>query len=290
MKRNHSLFVILICSSPVFADQFCFASAETYYEQVYCQLQAKAQVSTLPPFNQFKKNNEQVQYSLLKRPAVRNAIKLPAPLKQSPAKPPSVQSPPIRVSVAPVSAIESAGRGIRPKNTSPPEPERHLERNSNSVEENRRGEPSCQVHAAYLECEGQAYKLVGNQANHRLAADALTNANRMALPEYAGGDVENYLARAYHTYLDKMREIGLGGVTMTYRKFAYLYQDLHTKGLNFSQRFETMYSFLKKDKTTLAVSERVQIPSGFSAANCAPLGSHLRVCDYQGRNFIFERQ
>lgn len=60
---------ILMISSAANADQFCFALAETYYEQVYCQLQAKAQTKNLPPFNQFKKNNEQVQASLLKRPA-----------------------------------------------------------------------------------------------------------------------------------------------------------------------------------------------------------------------------
>lgn len=81
--RFSILILLLLLGSGAKADNFCFAVAETYYEQVYCQLQAKAQVKNLPLFHQFKKNNEHVQYSLLKRPAERNAIKLPSPVKKT---------------------------------------------------------------------------------------------------------------------------------------------------------------------------------------------------------------
>ena len=40
-----SMVIVLLLSSGAKADKFCFASAETYYEQVYCQLEAKAQVT-----------------------------------------------------------------------------------------------------------------------------------------------------------------------------------------------------------------------------------------------------
>ena len=77
-----SICILCALAASAKADQFCFALAATYYEQVYCQLQAKAQTKGLPPFNQFKKNDEVVQASLLKRPAERNGIKLPAPVRK----------------------------------------------------------------------------------------------------------------------------------------------------------------------------------------------------------------
>jgi hypothetical protein len=51
-----------------------------------------------------------------------------------------------------------------------------------------------------------------------------------------------------------------------------------------------MYSFLKKDKTTMGVSEAVPADTGASIADCSPLSNDRFVCAHQGRNFIFERQ
>ncbi len=77
---------------------------------------------------------------------------------------------------------------------------------------------------------------------------------------------------------------------MTYGKFTYLYQDINSKGLDFSQRFETMYSFLKKDKASMGISESTATPQGLVASDCSPLGDSYYVCEKQGRNFIFVRQ
>ena len=57
-----SIYFVCVLAASAKADQFCFALAATFYEQVYCQLQAKAQTKGLPPFNQFKKNNEMTSY------------------------------------------------------------------------------------------------------------------------------------------------------------------------------------------------------------------------------------
>jgi hypothetical protein len=84
--------------------------------------------------------------------------------------------------------------------------------------------------------------------------------------------------------------LGLGGVTMTFGKFAYLYRDVQLKGLNFVQRFETMYSFLKKDKTTMGVSESVPSSVAFTINDCSPLDDQRFVCAHQGRNYIFENR
>jgi hypothetical protein len=148
----------------------------------------------------------------------------------------------------------------------------------------------CELQGNRLKCADGNFVLIGNKANSRLAATALSADNKMALPSYQNGALNQYLTQAYRQYITKMDEIGLGGVTMTYRKFAYLYSDLKSKGLDFSLRFETMYSFLKKDKATLGVSESIRVPQGLDAHYCSPLGERFYVCDLQGRNYIFAAQ
>ncbi len=262
MIKIYCFIILYFFILPVKADQFCFAFAETYYEQVYCQLQARAQAKSLPPFHQFKKNNEQVQFSLLKRLAERNAIKLPAPLANVTVEPQASidQSPPKVTVIAPV--------------------------RSYATTDNRQAFSSCQLQGRTIQCFDTIYELLGNKANHRLAAGVLEVHNTMALPAAVNGG----LTKVYEQYISKMCEIGLCAVTMTYKKFSYLHQDLQTKGLDFSQRFETMFGFLKKDKAAMAVSESLNIPPALNLADCSVLGEHYYVCDHQGRNYIFVRK
>jgi hypothetical protein len=274
MRHIHfSIFILLLLGDGAKADNFCFAVAETYYEQVYCQLQAKAQVKSIPPFHQFKKNNEQVQYSLLKRLAERNAIKLPPPVK--------------KVAVLVSAAPSIPNTPPAPHNVSEPLVASPRNIKSDTVVSSR-ADSSCELSGRQIRCVDSIYESLGNKANHRLAAKVLDSHNTMALPKVSVGSTS--LVAAYEKYIGKMCEIGLCGVTMTYRKFAYLYQDLQMKGLDFSQRFETMFGFLKKDKAAMAVSEAVSLPAVLSLADCSKLGSRYYVCDYQGRNYIFERQ
>lgn len=273
MHRLRLGFIFLfMASASVRADQFCFALAETYYEQVYCQLQAKAQTKNLPPFAQFKKNNEQVQASLLKRPAERNAIKLPVPAVSKP------------ITIAPLKTTVETSR-IVTKSTS-----NELNQLVQRTKPVAVGGSACELRGKQLYCGGNSFVLRGNQANQRLAKAVLSVENTMGLPAYQGGETNLYLTRAYQQYISKMCEIGLCGVTMTYGKFTYLYQDITRKGLDFSQRFETMFSFLKKDKANMGVSESAVLPQDVNGRDCNPLGDSFYVCESQGRNFIFVRQ
>lgn len=271
-----SISILCVLTASAKADQFCFALAETYYEQVYCQLQAKAQTKGLPPFNQFKKNNEAVQASLLKRPAERNGIKLPSPVRKS--QPPTAAIAPQKIITNPHASTQTAILN---------EPEAVLIR-SGKAESNKIS--GCELLGNQIRCGSRAFKSLGNKANHRLARGALSIDNKMGLPRYQGGGMSQYLAQAYGRYIDKMCEIGLCGVTMTYGKFAYLYQDLHTKGLDFPQRFEIMYGFLKQDKATMGVSEATNAPKNLSMDECVAMTDMRYVCDHQGRNYIFEAQ
>ncbi len=277
MKILRYVFVAAFSTiQPVYADQFCFALAETYYEQVYCQLQAKAQTKGLPPFNQFKKNNEAVQASLLKRPAERNGIKLPLPARKT--QPPAAAIAPQKIVTKPHTSIQ---RAIA--NEPDPALVRSVKVDSNNIS-------ACELLGNQIRCGNRVFQSLGNRANHRLAKGVLSSDNKMELPRYQGGELSQYLAQAYRRYIDKMCEIGLCDVTMTYGKFAYLYQDLSTKGLDFPQRFEIMYGFLKKDKTTMGVSESSGAPKNLSMNECVALTDMRFVCDHQGRNYIFEAQ
>lgn len=271
-----SIYILCVLTASAKADQFCFALAETYYEQVYCQLQAKAQTKGLPPFNQFKKNNEAVQASLLKPPAERNGIKLPAPARKT--------QPPAAV-IAPQKIITNPHASTQTAIVNEPEavPMRSVGVESNNIS-------GCQLLGSQIRCGGRIFKSLGNKANHRLAKGALSIDNKMDLPRYQGRGLSQYLAQAYGKYIDKMCEIGLCGVTMTYGKFAYLYQDLHSKGLDFPQRFEIMYGFLKKDKATMGVSESSGAPKNLLMDECIAMTDMRYVCDHQGRNYIFEAQ
>ena len=275
-----SIGILWLLAASAKADQFCFALAESYYEQVYCQLQAKAQTKNLPSFNQFKKNNEQVQFSLLKRPAERNAIKLPMPTKIGPAKT-TVEIMP----AAPAVKKNPAPYAVQTRAMPAGKPETKIQ--STNPKQATDSNSGCEIIGNQLSCPTGNFTLLGNKANHRLAATALSAENKMGLPSYQQGALNQYLTQAYRQYITKMDEIGLGGVTMTYRKFAYLYSYLHSKGLDFSQRFETMYGFLKKDKATMGVSESTRVPQGLAADDCSALDERFYVCDLQGRNYIF---
>ncbi len=259
-----------IASLPALADPFCFSRAQSYYEQVYCELQAKAQLQGLPGFEEFKHNSEPVQYSLLKRPAERNRIKLPfakASVQTKPAQnnlqqealPPKVKfAKKLPSQAAPAQTFAASDTD------------------------------GCQLSGEQIRCGGISYKAQGNLRNTRLAAGVLEPENKMAIPERRSDQSESdYLLAAYVQYLKKMREIGLGGVTTSYGKFAFLYRDLGVRGLNFSQRFEIMFGYLKKDKATLGVNEGVSLPTELSLQSCGQLNEELLVCSVQGRNFLF---
>src|SRR5690606_42145346 len=121
--------------------------------------------------------------------------------------------------------------------------------------------------------------------------EALTAANRMALPRYQGADestqIQPYLREAYRVYLSKMHEIGLAGATLNYDKFTFLFDDLRSKGLDFTERFETMYTYLKQDKKRMGVSEKLQMDESLQISDCADLSDDFMVCSRAGRNYLF---
>jgi len=272
----------LFITPSALADQFCFASAQTVYEQIYCELQVKAQTKGLPGFDQFKKNSEQVQASLLKRPAGRNGIKLPLPKK------PIAKVPVELVMQTPTQGIpQPAAKSAIVIQSTRTEPNSQPARIVNQVNVNSK---KCNFVKQQIHCGTDIYQLQGNKNNRRLAAHVLDDAHKMNLPAYEQGQgMSEYLSKAYEQYIEKMCAIGLGGVTMTYGKFSFLYQDIQAKGLDFVQRFELMYKFLKKDKANMGISEAIQAPAALGMYDCQVLNQTRFVCAYQGRNYIYDQ-
>lgn len=249
-------------------------AAESYYQQLYCEVIAGGGRGTLPSFADFKRNTPTVQALLLKRPAKRLGIEVALPRRDRQA----------RIAVDPAPAPPS--RPPRTAETRPP---------SGAAAPASRaatGLPACRLEGVTITCDTARYALVGNQTNQHLRPGALDDNNRMDLPVFAGNlaaaaSVNDYLYRAYQRYVEKMLEIGLGGATMNYGKFAYLFKDLSEKGVDFAGRFETMYRFLKKDKAQLGVSSQVRADAQLTLADCGALGERIIVCGKSGRNYVY---
>lgn len=278
--------LILFCAAGAQASQFCFASAKTYYEQIYCELEAKGKAKGLPSFDQFKRNNEVVQASLLRLPAERNRIVLPAPRSAK-----SLTDDVFVDSVPETKKNKVMQKESTTKNSSYQQEvfkdehvARKLDKSLSAV-----GNANCQLDASEIRCASKRYRLIGNKANKRLAQGVLLDTNKMALPLIQQGQAMNaYVSSAYRQYIEKMCSIGLGAVTMTYARFAYLYEDLQSKNVNFVNRFEVMYSYLKKDKAAMWISEKIPVNTQLAMQYCDLMTDHFYICALQGQNYIFE--
>ena len=256
MSLFATLVIALSAASAAFADKRCFSLATSYYQQVYCELDARGKAGGLPSFFDFSKNNEQTQALLLKRPARTAGIDLAMPVLATKPQPAPAKQ-----------ALQQLSAGLR----------------------------GCELRGRSIDCPEASYALVGNIANSRLADDALSANNQLRLDHYVHSvdDVDllgRYLAAAYEQYLDKMLDIGLGGATLSWGKFCYLFMDLNAKGVNFSDRFGLMYHYLKMDKAAMAVSEKISLPAVGELSDCIDFGRDIVACSRAGKNAVYLRQ
>lgn len=265
VKRRLFVFalVFLGAGGAVTADPFCFATAETFYEQVYCEAGQRGEGASLPPIHEFRNNPPMTQYLLLKRPAARLGIELarPAPPK------PRAKSP------APAVAATAA-----------------VKREQGDTVASR-ADSGCRVSAERLDCDGRRFVAVGNQPNSALAPGVLDAGNRMAMEPYSGDPsngraLARYLLDSYARYLDRMLAIGLGGSTLTLAKFEQLYHNMADMGVDFAGRFERLYGFLKQDKSRIAVDTTVKVPA-LRPEDCRQVAPELMACASGGRNYLF---
>ena len=233
----------------------CFNQAETYYEQMYCEIKAKGQGASLPSFIDFKKNDEQMQALLLKRKAETLKIPFTMPKKKNET---FKKDKKVDASTA----------------------------KANST--------NCEYLELTIKCRDGVFSITGNKSNSLLKPAALSSKNKLGLYKFTGDptnktQVLDYLTKSYTLYIGKMLDIGLAGATMSFTKFYYLFQDLSDQGVNFEQRFETMYDYLKVDKRSLGVTEDVNAIQGLTIAHCSRLKIDLYTCDNGTTNRVYVR-
>lgn len=248
------------------AKNFCFVKAETYYEQVFCEVSSKGNGRHLPDFYDFRKNDPLIQALLLKKPAARSGITLAMPRKK-------------REKVQNVVAKNRLGSRV-----------------TDSIEGGVVGgaawQRDCKFDDNAIVCAKKRYVLMGNKNNNALAEGVLSKGSRMGIAPYNKrldnkADVDDYLVLSYQRYIEKMLAIGLGGVTMSSGKFAFLFHDLTNRGVSFNERFETMYRHLIKDKKTIRVNERASIDQPLSMDRCSHLNDNIISCAAKRKNFLF---
>ncbi len=254
-----------------FASAACPERPQSDYEQAFCQIRAKGGGAALPTFEDFRRNTPQVQALLLKRPAARWGVALPEPASQpGPASDTGAPSVPSR----------------EPAEPAAPEPPQ--------VTENASGLSACDLEMDTVRCSDGLFRLAVNQPNGALAPGVLDANNRLGLSPFRGdaGDeaaVRAYLSDAYDRYIAKMLEIGLGGATMSFTRFYNSFHRHRAEGVDFAQRMEDTFRYLKQDKRNLAVDAR--LAEGFPASmeNCARSGEAVIVCDNVATNWVYVR-
>jgi hypothetical protein len=132
----------------------------------------------------------------------------------------------------------------------------------------------CEKQENSFRCGSNQCRLVANRSNQFLNVELLEANNKMSLPVFKGlwraNDIDTYLQASYYLYLQKMMAIGLGGATFSYGKFSYLFYDLNEKGLNFTERFEVMYKYLKKDKNIITAPAKATVSDRLAISDCYP--------------------
>ncbi len=267
LRRAAFVLAALVLTSGVLAPGAlaqgdCHSFALTEFEQLYCKLNAQSPGSVPGSLQEFRNNPPATQRLLLRRPAERMGLPLPAPAR------------PVRT------APEKAAK------TTPEAPVREPVGTQKSPNLG-----DCRLQGAAIHCNAQVYTLLSNVNNSRLSPTALTQSNRLILGGTPAPDaVDDWLQDSYVRYLDAMIAIGLAGETLSYTKFHHLYQEADAAGLSFAQRMTDMYEYLKKDKQTLAV--RAGHADGLPKAltDCYQPSQRYIVCDNVRVNWIYRQR
>jgi len=277
-KKGYLFYLLIVCfpQQTSAAISTCFVQAKTYYEQIYCEVKKQGKGKALPAFVDFKKNNEITQALLLKRDAAALNISIKMPKRITSKK-------------------DTASRTTKLKQRNPLKNQHTFNSQTSQLLSPSSNSKSCSFMGNMITCNALKYYQIGNKTNSALIHGALDRQNKIGLTPYIGkkaqqSEIDSYLYKSYVLYIEKMLEIGLGGVTMSFTKFAYLFNDLLEKKVNFASRFETMYNFLKKDKQQLAVSEKITPANHLTIDDCFKLTNRIYICDNRERNYVYVKQ
>jgi hypothetical protein len=272
---------LLVAGWPALACQ-----PHTPLEEVYCQLVSKGE--KLPSLEDFRRNQPRIQALLLKAPARKHGIRVPSPGKNTSAQ---KKAPAKRV---PVKASHSQSHSQFQPQTKRQQPTsvRDIKSKSQMPEVSATGMTGCALQGRTIRCSQQNFQLVNNLPNRQLSPSALSEKNTLGLTNYKGKSqderaLKKHLSLSYQRYIEQMLSIGLGASTMSYSKFYYTYEELQRLQVDFAERFETMFGYLKKDKASMAIKDSYvdALPASINA--CVKLQPSILVCDNGIHNWIY---
>lgn len=250
----------------------CRLDAATELEQAYCEILAKGQ--SLPDFYDFQRNPANTQWLLLRSAAKRAGVELPAVDKAATALTTSATAP----------AFANQPRSAAPS-TRAAQPRRPRE-----ATQSPEALDQCRVTQREIACNDRRYYLAINVPVKRLNPRVLTVDNRLQFaPPAADQTSIQYLSNLYPYYIEKMLLIGLGDSTVSFTKFAAIYEQSAAQEENFGQRFSEMYELLKQERRTMAVKTRYRDNYPQSIDNCMQLNSDLIACDNIEQNWIYQK-
>lgn len=263
---------------------FCPDRTRNYYEKVYCEIFKTAPTARLPTARDFRNNTPAIQKLMLKPIAKRYNVKLDSALfkaRKSKARP-QYRSSQNKLS----NNVNSTKKLTKKKSTKlPPYKQQVIITEKTPV--------SCKLMKTGIGCSDQTqFRLASNKENSVLEQGALSDANKMGLKNYLG-DKENkqqlslFMTTQYNQYLSKMLSIGLGSTTLTYNKFVDIFYITGKSSKRFSDRFETMFSTLKKDKTTLGTPKNIPLTDKLTIKHCQQISDTLFACDLLMKNYVF---
>jgi len=268
----------------------CVPNFGSDYEKIFCELKRSGRGHTLPSLYEFRNNPPLTQALLLKKPAERAGIKVIITERES--KDIVYQQERLLFN-EPVDSLPDeklAAINAQPIKKILPDikQESMLAANIAAVEHSKDWLSSCYLRDAELLCAGRRFQLITNQINQHLREGVLEPRHKLNLPAVNKATKEEDLGQAYTRYINGMIEIGLGASTMSYSKFVRLYEQIQTQKLNFVNRFETMYEFLKKDKASIGVSTKAMVAAGFNTRYCSELNQGLLACEHESNNYLFQ--
>ncbi|OZG72246.1 hypothetical protein BTA51_16015 [Hahella sp. CCB-MM4] len=272
-----TISLILMAQTGIAATDKCTPLARTPMERLYCEVTNKGEGKSLPPFDDFRRNTPQIQALLLKRPAEKLGLKIPADTQAT--------------TTATATDSHSASRTQAAK----PQASRKADVDTSQAKRTQRepGTPesdSCQLHKQSITCSGRQFQLVENLPNKSISPTALQATNRLQLPDWNTQEQPSehlYLTSAYQVYIDKMMEIGLGAATMSFTRFHHNFQEAKEQNRDFQQRFADMYEYLKEDKRTMSTPKRLVSNGPEGIEYCDYLKKNLIVCDNGFHNWLY---
>lgn len=267
---------LLVAGWPALACQ-----PHTPLEEVYCQLVSKGE--KLPSLEDFRRNQPRIQALLLKAPARKHGIRVPTPEKNTSAqKKTATKTVPVKTSHTQFQSQPHTKRQPAAATTRVVNPKSQLPG----------GLLNCTLQGRQIRCSQQSFQLVTNLPNRQLSPSALSEKNTLGLTNYEGKSqdkraLKKHLSLSYQRYIEQMLSIGLGASTMSYSKFYYTYEELQRLQVDFAERFETMFGYLKKDKASMAIKDSYvdALPDSISA--CVKLQPSILVCDNGIHNWIY---